>query len=366
MLSELAQFEEIFGPLRVFQYLTFRSALAAALSLLIGFALGPWVIRWLSALKAAQSFRTAEEVGRLAELHAAKKGTPTMGGLIIYLAVVPTVLLCAKLNILILTALFVYTALTIIGFLDDFKKVRDRKSGGLRSREKLVAQAVIAMVALGLLHFDPKMVLLISELWVPFLKTPLISLLPIPLLCIFFFIVLAGSSNAINLTDGMDGLAIGCTVTVALVYGIMAYAAGNVIISDYLFIRYVPGAGELAVFTSAVVGGSLAFLWYNAHPAEIFMGDTGSLALGGLVGIIALMILQPVTLVIVGGMFVVEALSVIIQVISFKTTGRRVFRMSPLHHHFELAGWPETKVVIRFWILSLLCALAGLATLKLR
>ena len=205
-----------------------------------------------------------------------------------------------------------------------------------------------------------------SQLWVPFHKEVLWQTMPLAAIFVLFFFTLCGSSNAINLTDGLDGLAIGCTVTVALAYGLMAYASGNSIISDYLLISMVPGTGELTVVCAALLGGCLAFLWYNAPPAEVFMGDTGSLAIGGLVGIIALMIHQPFTLVIVGGIFVIEAGSVILQVASFKLTGNRIFRMAPIHHHFELKGWKETKVVIRFWILSLLFAIVGLATLKLR
>ena len=200
----------------------------------------------------------------------------------------------------------------------------------------------------------------------PFFKNPLFLALPIPVLFIFLFFILVGSSNAINLTDGIDGLAIGCTISVALVYSIMAYAAGNALIADYLFISFVPGVGELSIICGCLVGSGLAFLWYNSHPAEVFMGDTGSLALGGLIGVVAFMVHQPLTLVIVGGIFVMEALSVIIQVFSYKTRKKRVFKMAPIHHHFELKGWPESKVVIRFWILSLAFALAGLGTLKLR
>jgi phospho-N-acetylmuramoyl-pentapeptide-transferase len=205
-----------------------------------------------------------------------------------------------------------------------------------------------------------------TELWVPFYKEILVQSMNVILVFFLFLVTLCGSSNAINLTDGLDGLAIGCTVTVALTYGVMAYASGNSIIADYLRVSWVPGTGELAVVCSALVGGSLAFLWYNAHPAEVFMGDTGSLAIGGLIGIIALMVHQPLTLILVGGIFVMEAGSVILQVASFKTRGKRIFRMSPIHHHFELKGWKETKVVIRFWILSLIFAIFGLATLKLR
>lgn len=264
------------------------------------------------------------------------------------------------------TALIVYTGLTIIGFLDDYLKVTKKDSGGLSGRWKLVGQAALTGIALTLLLTNPDSADKMRELWIPFYKDILIERLPLWLLAPFLFLILAGSSNAINLTDGVDGLAIGCTVTVALAYAIMAYAAGNIIISEYLFISYIPASGELAVVCAALLGASLAFLWYNCHPAEVFMGDTGSLALGGLIGMIAFMVHQPFTLVIVGGIFVMEALSVILQVGSYKSRKKRVFRMAPIHHHFELGGWHENKVVIRFWILSLIFAIAGLATLKLR
>ncbi len=366
MLSYLADFEQWWGPLRLFRYITFRCGIAAVLTLILGLSIAPSMIAWLRRLKCGQVFRTAAEVGKLAELHQGKKSIPTMGGLIIYIAVTAGTLLCAKPNLLVITALLVYTGLTIIGFLDDYLKVAKKHSGGLNSRYKLLGQSLVTALAMAFLFSDTELHLLFSELWVPFLKEPLIAQMPLWVAPPFLFLVLAGSSNAINLTDGLDGLAIGCTITVALTYGVISYATGHAIIADYLFIRFVPGAGELAVLCSALVAGSMAFLWFNAHPAEVFMGDTGSLALGGLVGIVAFMTLQPFTLVIVGGIFVIEAMSVIIQVISYKTRKKRVFLMSPIHHHFELLGWAETKVVIRFWILSLFFALCGLATLKLR
>ena len=287
-------------------------------------------------------------------------------------------LLWAEPNVYVVCAMVVFLLLTAVGFADDFLKISRKNSKGLPGKMKLLGQAITTVVVCFLL-FGPFSELLagvdgkplgsevkMREVWVPFYKEPVFQGFSIIGIFIFFLITLTGSSNAINLTDGLDGLAIGCTVTVALTYGIMAYASGNFVIADYLMISWVPGTGELAVVCSALLGGSLAFLWYNAHPAEVFMGDTGSLAIGGLVGIIALMVHQPFTLVIVGGIFVMEAGSVILQVASFKTRGKRIFRMSPIHHHFELKGWKETKVVIRFWILSLLFALFGLATLKLR
>lgn len=366
MLIWLADLQEYFGPLRLFRYLTVRSALAGGMALVLGMLFAPFLLRWLRALKMGQSIRQAEEVGRLAELHSGKAGTPTMGGLIIFFPVVITTVLLAAPNIYVIVALFVYSTLTVLGFVDDYLNVSRRNSRGLSSKSKLVVQGGVAFGALALLLLNPDSHHHMSQLWVPFIKQPLMMEMPLWFLFIFFFLIVAGSSNAINLTDGVDGLAIGCTVTVALVYAIMAYVAGHKIIADYLFISYIPGTGELTVVCAAVLGASLAFLWYNSYPASVFMGDTGSLALGGLIGTIAFMVHQPLTLIITGGIFVAEAGSVILQVGSFKLRGRRIFRMSPIHHHFELAGWPETKVVIRFWILSLIFALAGLATLKLR
>jgi len=301
-----------------------------------------------------------------------------MGGLLIFVSVVLSSLLWADPNVYVVTALVVYALLTVVGFSDDYLKVAKRNSKGLPGKMKLLGQLIAVAVALylligpvgemltGIKGNASGSALKMSELWVPFYKEVLWQTMPLTAIFVLFFFTLCGSSNAINLTDGLDGLAIGCTVTVALAYGLMAYASGNSIIADYLLISMVPGTGELTIICAALLGGCLAFLWYNAPPAEVFMGDTGSLAIGGLVGIIALMIHQPFTLVIVGGIFVIEAGSVILQVASFKLTGNRIFRMAPIHHHFELKGWKETKVVIRFWILSLLFAIVGLATLKLR
>ncbi len=367
MLSYLAEFENIFGPLRLFRYLTLRAAFAGLTAMSIGFILGPWIFAKLRHLRAKQAFRGEDEVGILAVLHASKAQTPTMGGLMICVSVAASSLLWARPNIYVYTALIIYLGLTVIGFLDDYLKVSKANSEGLPGRWKLLGQAILTVIALACLLSVPESATKMRELWVPFYKDVVISEMSLFLLVPFLFLILSGSSNAINLTDGVDGLAIGCTVTVALAYAIMAYVAGNVIISEYLFISYIPGVGELAVVCVAMLGASLAFLWYNSHPAEIFMGDTGSLALGGLIGMIAFMVHQPLTLIIVGGIFVMEAGSVILQVGSFKLRGgKRVFRMSPIHHHFELKGWHENKVVIRFWILSLIFAMAGLASLKLR
>ena len=378
MLSYLQFYEEFFGPLRLFQFISVRAIIAGIIAMLIGFFIGPRLIRFLQDFGARQAFRDKDEVGDLAELHKAKEKTPTMGGLLIFFSVVVSTILCAEPNIYVVAALVTYSLLTVVGFTDDYLKISKKNSKGLSGRYKLLGQLLTTGVLLfmvlgplsevltglneGAIESANKM----RELWIPFYKDPIYIGMPILLVFLFFLITLTGSSNAINLTDGLDGLAIGCTVTVALTYGIMAYASGNYIISEYLKISWIPGSGELTVLCAALLGGSLSFLWYNAHPAEMFMGDTGSLAIGGLIGAIALMVHQPLTLIIVGGIFVMEAGSVILQVASFKSRGKRIFLMSPIHHHFELKGWKETKVVIRFWILSLLFALVGLATLKLR
>jgi phospho-N-acetylmuramoyl-pentapeptide-transferase len=373
MLYYLAEYEEIFGPLRVLRYLTLRTLLAAGTATVVGFIIGPWLIRHLRRLKFGQHYDD-DRTGELGQRFD-KKNTPTMGGLLIFFSVAISTLLWAEPNIYVMTALFVYAALTAIGFRDDYLKVVKKNRHGISSTEKMAWQTVITLLALAALVWHPLSSEKIRELWVPFVKDPVLTFVGAAgvfglFVMMFFWVV--GFSNAINLTDGLDGLAIGCTITVALVYGIMAYAAGNARISEYLLIGYVPGTGDLTVICGALVGAGMAFLWYNSHPAEVFMGDTGSLALGGLLGVIAFMVQQPLTLIIVGGVFVVEALSVIIQVSYFKTTrrrygeGRRFFRMAPIHHHFQKLGWPETKVVLRFWVLSLMCALAGLGTLKLR
>ena len=358
--------QDIFGPFRLFKYLSFRCGAAMGVAFLIGLLAGPAIIRILRKIKFGDTQRTADEVGRLAELHKGKRQTPQMGGVIIFLSVAGSILLFAKMNALVFTALFVYASLTALGFADDYLKIVKKNAEGVSGRIKLAVQAGVSVTALSVLLFSKDYGQSALELWIPFLKYPLMASMPIWFAGLFLFFVVAGSSNAINLTDGVDGLAIGCTITSAIAFAIFAYVAGNSVCAEYLFLKTIPGAGELTVVCCALIGGALAFLWYNASPAEVFMGDTGSLALGGLIGIIAFMVQQPFTLVIVGGVFVMEAGSVIIQVASYKTTKRRVFLMSPIHHHFELKGWAETKVVIRFWIISLIFAFAGLATLKLR
>lgn len=366
MLSYLAEFEHLFGPFRLFRFISFRAAFGGFTSLLIGFLLAPALFARLRRWKMEQALREQTEVGDLAKLHAAKKNTPTMGGLVIYFSLMGSAILWAEPNVYVVAALVVYTGLTLIGFTDDYLKVSRKNSKGLPGKYKLIGQAVLTIITLLILFADDTAGPRVSELWLPFYKFIVLESMPVWMVFLLFYLFMAGFSNAINLTDGVDGLAIGCTVSSALAFMIMAYLAGNAIMADYLFISYLPGVGELVIVCSCLLGASLVFLWFNSHPAEVFMGDTGSLALGGLIGTIAFLIHQPFTLLFVGGIYVLEAGSVVIQVLSFKTTGRRVFRMSPLHHHFELKGWHENKVVIRFWILSLLFAIVGLSTLKLR
>ena len=345
----------------VFRYITFRTAFAALTALLISFILGPWLIERMRRIKLGQFIR---EEGP--KSHQQKAGTPTMGGILINVAIlIPTILWADIFNPYIWIVLFVTFAYAAIGFVDDYRKLAKKQNLGLTAKEKFTAQIVVALLAGLAIAYLPSIHNNYSTvLTLPFIKNfrPDLGWAYIP----FIVVIIVGASNAVNLTDGLDGLAIGSTLIAAVTYTVLTYAAGHFRIADYLRIAWVPQTGELAVFCGAMVGASLGFLWFNAHPAEIFMGDVGSLALGGAIGCLAVMIKQEVLLVLVGGLFVVEALSVIIQVISFKTTGRRVFKMSPIHHHFELSGWRETKVVVRFWIIAIIFALLSLATLKLR
>ena len=354
------------SPLRVFRYITFRSLMAALTALVLSLLIGPWVIRKLTELKIGQPIRTEEEVHRLHELHRQKKGIPTMGGVLIMLAVLVSTLLWARLDSLFVgLSLGSMLCLGAIGFRDDYLKVVRKQSKGLSARAKLFGQIIVALGvgAVLILHSDTQDET--RKLLIPFYKRPILQdmgLFTFVLICL----VVVGASNAVNLTDGLDGLAIGCTITVALVYGVIAYLASNARYAQYLQLTHIPNAGELTVVCSALMGASMGFLWCNCYPARVFMGDTGSLALGGILGVIALCLKQEFLLVIVGGVFVMEALSVILQVASFKLRGKRIFAMAPIHHHFELKGWSETTVVVRFWILSILFALIGLSSLKLR
>jgi phospho-N-acetylmuramoyl-pentapeptide-transferase len=371
VLSYLANYADYFGPLRLLRYSTLRTALAALTALALGLALGPMMIRKFKELKFGHGY-IDDRTGALGASYFDKKNTPTMGGLIIFMSVFLSAALWATPNVWVFTALFVYAALTAPGFRDDYLKVVHKNRNGIPAWEKIAWQSLATFGALALLLWHPDSSAKIREFWVPFIKYPLITHMPWWLLLGLIYLWVVGFSNAINITDGLDGLAVGCTITVALVMGAMAYVADHVFLSEYLLTSHVPKTGELTVVSGALIGGCMAFLWFNSHPAEVFMGDTGSLALGGLLGVMAFMIHQPLTLVIAGGVFVMELLSVVLQVSWFKYTrrrfgeGRRIFLMAPIHHHFQKKGWPETKVVLRFWVLSLGCALASLATLKLR
>jgi phospho-N-acetylmuramoyl-pentapeptide-transferase len=355
--------EYAFG-FNVVRYITFRSAAAAVTSMFVSVALGPWVIRKMHELEIGQPVR--RDWFPLFAQHKVKEGTPTMGGALILIAVLFSCALWADLlNRFVLLSLFTLLWLGALGFADDYLKVAKRSPRGLGARIKFAGQIVLgAFIGFYLLH-HPSTARYATEISVPFYKNPVVADLGIFYIA-FALLVLVGSSNAVNLTDGLDGLAVGCVISAALVYAVMSYVAGHAQFSAYLQIRHVPGSGELAVFCASVVGAGLGFLWYNAHPADIFMGDTGSLALGGAVGIVAILIKRELALLLVGGVFVMEAASVILQVASFKLTGRRIFRMSPLHHHFEMKGWSENKVVVRFWILAFIFGLIGLGALKLQ
>ena len=365
MLYYLHTFTQIDG-IHVFKYITFRAIGAAMTSFLLCLIFGHRIIRKLIGLKIGQPIRTKEEVHKLAELHGGKSGTPTMGGVLLLGSVLVSTLLWARpTNQFVWLAMFSMIWLGAIGFIDDYLKVTKKKSDGLPGRLKLVAQFALAGVVTAFFVFNPAMEVQARELFVPFYKQPV--LLNLGWFTFFFFaLVVVGTSNAVNLTDGLDGLATGCTITAAFAYSIIAYAAGNVKIARYLDIPFYPQAGELAVICMALVGAGMGFLWFNCHPARVFMGDTGSLAIGGVLGVVAICTKQELLLLVVGGIFVIEALSVILQVASFKIRGKRIFRMSPIHHHFELLGWKENTVIVRFWILSIMFAFLGLATLKLR
>src|SRR5947207_13798693 len=335
----------------VFSYVTFRAIAAAVTAFVLSLACGPYVIKKLIALKIGQPIRTADEVHRLAELHSGKKGIPTMGGVLVIGAVVVSSIVWARPdNRFVWLALFSMVYLGVLAFVDDYLKVTKKKSDGVSGRFKLVFQIVLAAIVTAVFLTNPLIEVQARSLYLPFLKAPVIDNMGWMTL-VFFAFVIVGSSNAVNLTDGLDGLAIGCTITVAFAYALLSYAAGNFRIAEYLQVPFYPFAGELTVVCSALVGAGLGFLWFNCHPAKVFMGDTGSLAIGGMIGVVAICCKQELLLIVVGGMFVIEAVSVILQVMSFKLTGRRIFVMSPLHHHFELTGWKENTVIVRFWIL---------------
>lgn len=346
-----------YSVLYVFRYITFRTIYATITALLISFIIGPWLIAALQRMQIGQSIR---KVGP--ESHFVKEGTPTMGGALILAAIIfPTLLWADLSNLYIWVTLLVTTGYGAIGFIDDYLKVVRKNSDGISARQKMFWQILVALVAAVLLFYSEGFE---THLSVPFFKnvTPDLGIFYIP----FAVLVMVGASNAVNLTDGLDGLAIGPMIIAAATFLLLAYLAGNARLSDYLQITGIQGAGELAILCGAMIGAGLGFLWFNSYPAQVFMGDVGSLALGGSLGTIAVITKNEFLLVIVGGIFVIEALSVIVQVVSFRYWGRRVFRMAPIHHHFELKGWPEPKIIVRFWIISIILALIALSTLKLR
>jgi phospho-N-acetylmuramoyl-pentapeptide-transferase len=392
MLLSLAQWLQQLSPelgfFRVFQYLTFRAVMAALTALVIGLSFGPWVIRRLAALKIGQPIR-----GYGMETHFAKSGTPTMGGVLILIGIaVSTLLWFDWSNRFVWIVMLVTLGFGAIGWADDWRKVVQKNPDGMRSREKFFWQSLIGLVAALYLAFSVSETsnLRVLELFVRWVQSgfsnelppkadlmlPFIKTISYPLgvfgFIILTYFVIVGTSNAVNLTDGLDGLAIMPVVMVGGALGVFAYVTGNSVYSKYLLFPYIPGAGELLVFCSAMAGAGLAFLWFNTHPAQVFMGDVGALALGGALGTIAVITRQEIVLAIMGGIFVVEALSVMLQVGWFKFTkrrfgkGRRILKMAPLHHHFEKSGWTETQVVVRFWIITMLLCLIGLASLKLR
>lgn len=345
---------------RVFQYLTFRSILAALTALLVGLCCGPLTIRYLRRLHIGQVVRNDGP-----NSHLPKKGTPTMGGILILIAVLASCLLWGDLRQpALLVALFVISSFGILGWLDDYRKLTLQSSRGLPGRVKFIWQSALALIAVIYLYWDASLPIN-TQLTIPFCKTCLFNLGAFfPILGYF---VIVGSSNAVNLTDGLDGLAIMPIIMVAGALGVFAYASSNVLYAHYLSMPFVPNTEELTIFCSAIVGAGLGFLWYNTYPAQIFMGDVGSLSLGAALGIVAIIIRQELVLLIMGGLFVIETLSVILQVGYFKYTGgKRLFRMAPIHHHFELLGWAEPKIIVRFWIITVIFVLCGLATLKLR
>ena len=362
--------------LRLFSYITMRSAGAMVTALVLSWWLGPKVIAWLRRLKFGQQYvDKAEEAGGIQTRLISKRGTPTMGGILIVSVMDVTALIWAQWSTMVALTLLSVVVLAGLGFYDDYAKILQQSNKGAAANLKLWVQGALGAFIAIFLWLDPALAKLhlVDQVMVPFVKHPvLVGTFGAIIGLAITWVAIVGSSNAVNFTDGLDGLAIGCTLIVSAVFLVLTYVAGNARAAAYLLVPYVPGAGELTVFCAAMIGAGLGFLWYNCHPAQVFMGDTGSLALGGALGIIAVLIHQPLMLAIAGGVFVVETLSVILQTSYFKYTrrrygtGRRVFLMAPLHHHFEKKGWHETQVVIRFYILCIVCAVVALSTLKIR
>jgi phospho-N-acetylmuramoyl-pentapeptide-transferase len=361
MLLELAQWlAKDIRAFNVFSYITLRAVLACLTALVITFLIGPTLIRRLTAYKVGQAVRDDGP-----RSHLTKAGTPTMGGALILASITLTILLWADLqNRLVWIVLWVMLGFGAIGWIDDYRKVVARNPKGLSARTKFFWQTVIGLVAACYIAFYSNLPAQ-TEFIVPFFKQVTYPLGAFGFIVMTYFVIV-GTSNAVNLTDGLDGLAIMPTVMIGSALGVFAYVAGHAVFSKYLGFPYIPGAGELTVICGAIAGAGLAFLWFNAYPAEVFMGDVGALALGATLGAIAVIVRQEIVLFIMGGVFVVETLSVMLQVASFKLTGKRIFRMAPLHHHYELKGWKENQVVVRFWIITMMLVLVGLSTLKLR
>lgn len=371
-LHHLTRFSDALGPLNIFRYVNFRALMAAVTAMLVSVWLGPRLIAWLGRQKNGEQVGGDASLAKLAELRKGKGATPSRGGILIVTALAISTLLWANPSVrFIWLTLFCLLWLAALGWLDDTMKVRKKERQGLGGWQKLTGQVALGLVVGAWLWLDLDTSKQVRELWLPFWKKPVIADIGLWAILWIELIVIA-SSNAVNLTDGMDGLAIGCTISAAAALGVLAYVADQPKLAAYLHIPHLKDAGELTVFCAALFGAGIGFLWFNCHPAQVFMGDTGSLAIGGVLGVVAVVIQQPFTLLLIGGIFVVEAASVIIQVSYFKWTksrygeGRRVFLMTPLHHHFQLKGWSETQVVVRFWILALLFAMVGLGTLKLR
>jgi phospho-N-acetylmuramoyl-pentapeptide-transferase len=355
---------------RVFQYVTFRTAAASLTALLLCLLLGPWLIARLRRFQIGQQIRSDGPTS-----HLSKAGTPTMGGILILVGtLVPTIMWANLTNLYVWIAVGATLLFGLVGFVDDYLKIVRKRSLGLTGRKKLIYQTLIGLGVCIALYYLAGLGLYSTKLSVPFFKnfTPEMNLWHLPLvpimlpLAIYVLFFIVGSSNAVNLTDGLDGLAAGCVIVAASALTVLCYVTGHAKFAEYLDLIHNPYAPELTIFCGAMVGATLGFLWYNAHPAQIFMGDVGSLSLGGAIGTVAVLVKQELLLPMIGGVFVLEALSVILQVMSFRFTGKRIFRMAPVHHHFELAGWNESQVVIRFWILAIVFALFSLSTLKLR
>lgn len=361
MFYYLSQLRDVFFGFNIFRYITFRTGMAAFTTFVLCIAFGPLIIRKLRAMKIGEVAKR-EDAPDLDKFQGAKEGTPTMGGLFVVGSIVISVLLWGDLsNHFVLLTLFTCVYLAVLGWVDDYYKLKGIGQRGLTKRTKMLWEVLLGCFIGSYVYFNPTTS---TQLDFPFFKHVIITLgwLYVP----FVALIVIGTSNAVNFTDGLDGLAIGCVLVVSMTLAILSYITGHANFSSYLFIPYIADAGELTVVCAAIVGASLGFLWFNCHPASVFMGDTGSLSLGGTLGVLAVLIKKELLLVVIGGVFVIEAVSVIMQVISFRVWGKRIFRMAPFHHHLQLSGWPESKIIVRLWILAVILALLALTTLKIR